>query len=272
MIGLIHLWRDSLPDFLKPREKTLAGQRTFERQNTVLKLGHAHLSILATRRCLLMDFSRIGRPVQLLDGRARNGIRECVVHISTIINAAHDLLERGELYQAFWFTQYISLVAISTLFVLLIQDSRISQPEQSLQTVAPEVNLQVLFEKAKICQRRLAALSPEGSQSHRHHRLLDRLRIRCEKDMMKTRKPASLRHSTTCVADSTGGLQGALSVQPFLNVAPLPNAGHQRSILETNPFSLNELNAGDGAMPVPPEARTEHLRRLFISIAPVHAI
>jgi hypothetical protein len=173
------------PEFLKPREKTLAGSRTFERQNTVLKLAEAHLRILATRRCLLTDFSRLGRTVapQRRDPRALRPVEECVAGITTIISAAYELMQKSALYQAFWFTQYIALVAISTLYVFLIQGARNALPAPT------EIfhNVEIYFEKAKQCQRHLAAIAPAGSQARRHHKLLDHLKARVEKDLLKTR-------------------------------------------------------------------------------------
>ncbi|KAI1627955.1 hypothetical protein EDD37DRAFT_560252, partial [Exophiala viscosa] len=177
MLKALNRWRDSLPEFLKPRDKTLAGQRTFERQNTVLKFAHAHLRILITRRCLLADFNRLGRSApSIKDDRALKPIQECMTAVCTILNAVLDVREKGSLYQSFWFTPYVALVAISTLYVFIIQDSRSILP----QGLFPEIA--TYFEKAKFCQKILAALSPEGSQAHRHHRLLDRLRDRAEKD------------------------------------------------------------------------------------------
>jgi hypothetical protein len=197
MIGALDHWRDALPEFLKPREKTLAGPRTFERQNTVLKLAEAHLRILATRRCLLADFSRLGRTIAMesRDSRALKPIQECVGGISTIIGTTYDLMQKGSLYQAFWFTQYISLVAISTLYVFLIQGAwnALPAPTETLHDV------QVYFEKAKECQRRLAAIAPEGSQARRHHKLLDHLKARVDKNLLKTRRgemPGTLRQDT----------------------------------------------------------------------------
>jgi hypothetical protein len=177
MLQAITAWTDSLPDFLKPRNKTLAGQRTFERQNTVLKLGHSHLRILITRRCLLADFSRLGRRnPTVLDERARNPLQVCADAIATILNATDDLFQRDALYQSFWFTQYVALVAISTLYVFSIQSTRANIPED----VFPDIK--TVLEKAKICQRRLTELAPEGSQTRRHFRLLDRLRQRAERN------------------------------------------------------------------------------------------
>ncbi|KAH0844959.1 C6 transcription factor [Fonsecaea pedrosoi] len=184
-------WKDTLPDFLKPRTRTLAGQRTFERQNTVLKLAHAHLRILATRRCLLADFSRLGhRALSVLDERALNPIRECASAISTILNTTCDLIQRGALYQSFWFTQYIALVAVSTLYVFVIQSSRANIPPG----VFPEMN--VFFDMAMLCQDRLAEMSPEGSQARRHCHLLSRLRLRAEKDAARLRTSNDLNTST----------------------------------------------------------------------------
>ncbi|EXJ90432.1 hypothetical protein A1O1_03533 [Capronia coronata CBS 617.96] len=191
MLEALYSWRDGLPDFLKPREKTLVGQRTFERQNTILKLAYAHLRILVTRRCLLMDFSRLGRSSPTSeDDRALKPIQECASAICAILDTIYQLSHRGSMYQAFWFTHYVALVALSTLYVFMIQNSRSSIP----QGLFPDIDS--CFDKAKYCQAQLAALSPNGSQARRHYILLDRLRKRAEKDAGRLQRdghgPASM--------------------------------------------------------------------------------
>ena len=181
MLGALAGWKSLLPSFLTPREKTLSGHKMFERQNTVLKLGHAHLTILITRRCILNDCKHDGgQPPPVDEALAVQCEQECINGISTILTVTHDLLERGTLYQAFWFTQYIAIVAISTLYVLLIQDysSQLRRETGGRLTEA-------LFEWAKTVQAQISALAPKDSQSGRHFHLLDRLRIRCGKDMAR---------------------------------------------------------------------------------------
>lgn len=182
MLDAVSKWKDGLPDFLKPREKTLTGDRTFERQNTILKLAHAHLRILITRRCLLADLGRLGRRTPaILDDRALKPIQECANAVNTILTVMQDLMQLGNFYQAFWFTPYTSLVAISTLYVYIIQGSRANIPPLAV----PDATS--MFEKATFCQDRLAALAPEGSQANRHYHLLSRLRQRAEKDALRSK-------------------------------------------------------------------------------------
>ncbi|KAK7888287.1 hypothetical protein LTR67_009165 [Exophiala xenobiotica] len=202
MLYALDNWRASLPDFLKPRDKTLAGQRTFERQNTVLKLAYAHLRILATRRCLLADFGRLGRrapSVSAIDDRALKPIQECVAAVCTILDAVYELSERGTMYQGFWFQPYVTLVAISTLYVFVIQKSRSTLPAGLF------VQLDEYLAKARYCQELLAALSPEGSQARRHHDLLSRLRERAEKDALRTRRQENAKSAGAHGAAPRGG-------------------------------------------------------------------
>lgn len=194
MLNALDAWRDSLPEFLKPRDKTLTGQRTFERQNTTLKLAYAHLRILVTRRCLLADFSRLGRRGPLEGHRALKPIEECIASVYTILNTIPDLNERGTIYQAFWFQSYVALVAISTLYVFLIQRSRSRYLEQAFDRV------DIYLEKARYCQNFLAKLSPEGSQSRRHHELLNRLRDRAVKDVTMAKNSVTANGHTQAAA------------------------------------------------------------------------
>ncbi|KIW20307.1 hypothetical protein PV08_00882 [Exophiala spinifera] len=182
MLSALDAWRDSLPEFLKPRDKTLTGQRTFERQNTTLKLAYAHLRILVTRRCLLADFSHLGRRGPSEGHRALKPIEECIAAVCTILDTIPVLNEKGTIYQAFWFQSYVALVGISTLYVFLIQRSRSRYLEQAFDRV------DIYLDKARYCQDFLAKLAPEGSQSRRHHELLNRLRDRAVKDATRAKK------------------------------------------------------------------------------------
>lgn len=203
MLDAVSKWKDGLPDFLKPREKTLTGDRTFERQNTILKLAHAHLRILITRRCLLADLGRLGRRTPaILDDRALKPIQECANAVNTVLTVMQDLMQKGNFYQAFWFTPYTSLVAISTLYVYIIQGSRANIPPLAV----PDANS--MFEKATFCQDRLAALAPEGSQANRHYQLLSRLKQRAEKDALRSKWiQISGRDSAAAIAPSAHGEQ-----------------------------------------------------------------
>lgn len=187
MLDALNTWRDNLPNFLRSGRKTLTGERTFERQNTVLKLAHAHMQVLITRRCLLIDTSCLGRlalaQAQAQDLRTTRPIQDFVTGITTILDVASALVERGALYHCFWFTQYIALVAISTLYVFLIQGTRHALPE----SMESFIDVDAYFLKAKQCQSHLDGLAPPGSQANRHHHLLDQLRRKAERDIAKIR-------------------------------------------------------------------------------------
>lgn len=173
MLDALRVWTDGLPAFLKPRPVTLAGRRVFERQNTVIKLAAAHLSILVTRRCLLADFGQLGHKVPpCVDQRAIVAIEQCTCSLKSIIDTILELIRRRALFQAFWFTQYIGLVALSTLYVFKIQSSKGSLPEDTF------ADIDVYLEKAGAIQSHLATILPPDSPAHRHHVLLDRLRVK----------------------------------------------------------------------------------------------
>ncbi|EXJ80869.1 hypothetical protein A1O3_07155 [Capronia epimyces CBS 606.96] len=224
MLEAVYHWRQNLPDFLKPRDRTLAGQRTFERQNTVLKLAYAHLRILVTRRCLLMDFSQLGRSSSASeDGRAEKPIRECAAAIGTILHTTYELFQRGSMYQSFWVTHYVALVAISTLYVFMIQNSRSSIPAG----LFPDID--VFFDKAQYCQAQLAAMTPDGSQARRHYNLLDRLRKRAEKDAGRVQRAGDRTPSMGPPSLVTNIYQQALATP----VPPLAN-GHANADRRTS--------------------------------------
>ena len=264
MLEAMAEWKSSLPGFLTPREKTLAGHKMFERQNTVLKLGHAHLTILITRRCILNDFKHDGgQPPQVDETLAAQCEQQCVDGISTILTVTHDLLERGTLYQAFWFTQYIAVVAISTLYVLLIQNY-----SSQLRRDTDDRMAQALFERAKEVQVQISNLAPRDSQSGRHFHLLDRLRVRCGKDMARANYRKQKEDAST---ERPRDDQNSLNALRYPTIYP----ALARNGLLQSPRSISRqwdaegpppdnrsavLPSTDGGLPAPaPETRTDDL-------------
>ena len=173
-LQLLQAIEDELPPFLRPREKILTGTSTWERQNTVLKLALAHARILATRRCILVDKERLSRTDEQLKDMRAACVRKCLWSTCTIIDLAYEMMQQNGLYQAFWYTQYISLCAISTLFMHRIQQVR-SRFMKDLDGLG---NIEEHFNKAEEVQQYLAQIAPAGSQAQRHHDLLNHLRNR----------------------------------------------------------------------------------------------
>ena len=244
LLDALESWRQSLPNFLRPGNRTLTGERMFERQNTVVKLAHAHMRILITRRCLLSDTSRLGCLGHLADPQSppnpqtTRPIQECVAGITTVLDAATTLMERGALFHCFWFTQYITLVAASTLYIFLIQGTRQALPA----SMDSFLDVGSYFEKAKKCQRHLDSLAPPGSQAKRHYQLLDHLRCRVERDLVKVQRearpslisPAIVNHRTAqpgdgfpnvdhADADADSDPTGTGTGLPFAHSSPPPH-------------------------------------------------
>jgi hypothetical protein len=247
MLDVLEQWKTDLPDFLRPRDKTLAGQRTFERQNTVLKLAYCHLLILITRRCLSVNSSQLGHDISSrLDDRAVRPIEECKKGIDMTLNTIRHLIERGVLYQASWFTQYVALVAISTLYVYIIQQLKtVSQQGQSKEN-------ERLFFQASRCQAFLARLAPEGSQAYRHYRLLERLRKRAELSIARQR-PSGQHVQGISAQPSQTANDLSSSYVGAMKTATAPGAQAQPHHLQENPtpsFYSPSINV-DNFLPEP---------------------
>jgi hypothetical protein len=166
---------DGLPPFLKPRKETLVGSSIWERQNTVLKLALAHARILATRRILTDEYKHNTAMTGEWAEERSITIKICMDSVITIIDVAHELMQRDRLYEAFWYTQYIALCGISTLFMYEIQHSRSRLPAQELQSLT---RIGSYLQKSEDVQQYLARIAPPGSQAQRHHDLLNHLRNR----------------------------------------------------------------------------------------------
>lgn len=182
MLDAIARWQDNLPDFLRPRAKTMTGLRTFERQYNILKLGVYHVQILATRRCLLMDYkASFTRGTRPLDPRAQRSIQQCVIAFQMIIDTVCNLIDVGQCYGSFWSTRYIAIVALSTFYVFILQGARNSLPGK----LEAFLNIDEWFSKARQCHDHLATLPPPGTQAESHQVLLNHLKIKAEKSVMK---------------------------------------------------------------------------------------
>lgn len=223
MLDALADWEHALPEYLRPKRKIMTGQRTFERQNTILRLAVSHVRVLATRRCLLMDFSHANtNPFsQCQDERARRSVQECISAIMMILETTETLIEYGQCYGGFWSTQYIALVAISTLYVLFIQGARHALPAD----VKSFMNIEECMEKARRCHEHLAALPPPGSQAERHHVLLAHLRSKAEKSVLRCKMPkgsldtvqAQQQNLAGRPRDSPNGLQNTMSIAHLNN-------------------------------------------------------
>lgn len=124
---------------------------------------------------------------QSQDVRAKRSIRECISAIIMILDTTSALIEHGQCYGSFWSTQYVALVAISTLYVLLIQGVRHALPGD----MESFLNVDECFENARKCHDHLATLPPPGTQAERHHVLLAHLRTKVEKVLRRRRNQSS---------------------------------------------------------------------------------
>lgn len=184
MIQQIDSWEETLPSFLKPKAKTLTGLRGFERQNTILKLALAHVRILATRRCLLMDFRHQKQRFNPIQEDAGSGtIKYCLSAIMMTLDTVEALMDVGQCYGSFWSTQYIAVVAISTFYVFMIQGMRKTLPAQ----LESYLDIDETLSRTKRCHEHLATLPPPGSQAERHQILLGHLRAKVDKSLKKMR-------------------------------------------------------------------------------------
>ena len=140
------------------------------------------------RRCLLIDFKDDAAGITALRSHnvlAQRCVRECVAGISATLDTVEALIISGNCHSSFWSTQYIALVALSTLYVLILQGFRHTLPD----VIDSYLDVNVTLAKSKRCQDFLAALAPPGSQAKRHHLLLARLRSKVEKSVFRQERP-----------------------------------------------------------------------------------
>ncbi|KAH8657193.1 fungal-specific transcription factor domain-containing protein [Tricladium varicosporioides] len=195
MIHELEIWEANLPLFLKPSTQTLTGQRIFERQNSVMKLAHAHVRIMITRLFIVGNFASLGQQQgpNETNAAAHSHLASCLQATYTIIDTVDAFVSSNTLIRGFWFTQYISLCAISTLYIYVIHNH--INPSS---LISP--NGKNYFSIAEKCQQYLTSKAPKNSPNQRYLALLSQLRKKARRGFPRVEN--HLPESRTVAAES----------------------------------------------------------------------
>ncbi|KAK0883758.1 hypothetical protein LTR87_002498 [Friedmanniomyces endolithicus] len=157
------VWQKSLPVILSGVVHPSSLIPIFRRQTMVLRLAHAHATMLVTR------------PLLLVESVAAASLQSC---ISACLEGATETLQmlsgsRSEFttFSAFWFTQYVAFNAVSIAYVWLIQRKR-----GRLLEVRAALSDDVLLREAEAVQKHFAGAVEMNAPSLRYNVVLEELR------------------------------------------------------------------------------------------------
>jgi len=157
------VWQKSLPVILSGVVHPSSLIPIFRRQTMVLRLAHAHATMLVTR------------PLLLVESVAAASLQSC---ISACLEGATETLQmlsgsRSEFttFSAFWFTQYVAFNAVSIAYVWLIQRKR-----GRLLEVRAALSDDALLREAEAVQKHFAGAVEMNAPSLRYNVVLEELR------------------------------------------------------------------------------------------------
>lgn len=190
----LHEWRRELSRFLDA--DTVDASLlipAFQRQRNVLNLAYYHALILVYRPFLLSNFASLnsrkdrprGAPGTLEMDKNVADCLDAAMNITTIVN---ELCEAGQLYRAFWFTQYFAFCAVVVLYVYTIQQANTTNDKYRFQFMA-----------AERCQDQIAGMAVGGSLAQRYSVVLEELRIEAIKQTQRQQEVHNRAHINSIV-------------------------------------------------------------------------
>lgn len=163
----LHQWKEELPPILGTvRASSLIP--IFRRQQTVLKIAYAHAVMHVTRPFLLNNFSNLAKRPESNHAKLDGLVQECIDAANTVLHTVQSFVDDGLMFQAFWFTQYISFCAIMVSYIYVIQQYHV---QHSATTESD------LLERAERCQKHVQNSSRPNSAGERYAIILEELRL-----------------------------------------------------------------------------------------------
>lgn len=161
-------WHSQLPPFLKDVKPTSL-VRTLRRQSTALNIAHCH-AIMHLYRPLLLGGSNTPAGQQLESSFRRHGIDRCISAAHHALRLVDDMARQASIFDAYWWTHYVTFCALAVVYVWRLQKSRLSVNGN------PQTDQQ-LFELAERCHKHLAEATRANAPSRRYSVILEELRI-----------------------------------------------------------------------------------------------
>jgi hypothetical protein len=191
--GKVAEWQAELPAFLSGIVQPDSLVPGLRRQLTVLQLARYHVLIFITRPLLLRNYGEIWPECEA----------SCQHYLSLCLTAARDAIElilafvqEKQLFQSFWYSQYIAFNALSIIYLYLIQVQRGRISPVNLHFVASQdapfdspLDETTLYRLSETAQAHLADATARNAPPWRYSIILQGLRRELTKSY-----PSSLLH------------------------------------------------------------------------------
>ena len=170
-------WHAGLPPFISGAVQAGTLVPVFRRQLTVLRLAHYHATMFVTRPLLLRNYAKTLEDSYGLTYRSQ--LRNCVLAAKDATDLILSFVQDGQLFPAFWYSQYIAFNALSIIYIYVIQAVRRRIPSQILSAFEEQpfvIDDQTLFRLAESVQDHLAKATIRNAPAWKYSFILEGLR------------------------------------------------------------------------------------------------
>ncbi|TKA73305.1 hypothetical protein B0A55_08887 [Friedmanniomyces simplex] len=209
----LHGWKRSLPVILSGAVHPSNLIPIFRRQTMVLRLAHAHATMLVTRPLLL---------VESVDAVSLQPcISACLEAATTTLQMMSGTRSEVTTFSAFWFTQYVAFNAVSIAYVWLIQRKRSRFLEMKVALTDNEI-----LHEAEAVQKLFAGAVEMNAPSLRYNVVLEELRqellrLSAKSDPRKLSEREQQAVDSSSAARPQDELYGVISGEPATEAVPL---------------------------------------------------
>ncbi|EON62512.1 hypothetical protein W97_01735 [Coniosporium apollinis CBS 100218] len=204
-------WKTRLPPFLSGAIRPSSLIPILRRQSTVLTLAYAHAVMLVNRPLLLSNFSKPRRGGVTQSPLFQHGIELCVEAAQDVAHMVLQFVEEQQMFEAFWYTQYIAFNALSIIYLYIIQCHRHRTLSDSQTKI---LNL------AETCQQHLAEATRTNAPSLRYAIILEELRLEVHRQLDHVSPPQQAlgtnKDTTVAAAQEFNVPMGGSTFQPNL--------------------------------------------------------
>ncbi|CZR52429.1 uncharacterized protein PAC_02306 [Phialocephala subalpina] len=228
-------WQSKLPVLLSGAVKASSLIPVFRRQFTALKSFYLHAVMLVNRPLLLSSFSRRTRHGTPENPAYQQSIQKCVDAAKAVAGMVLQLVAENEKFKVYWFTQYITFMALSILYLYVIQ------AKGSLgQLCKSQTEILTLAEK---CQQHLAEATRSNAPGLRYSLILEELRQEVRRQVDNV-TDATMERNISGAASGSSDPQGPRPHTDFsILEGPSPNMNVFDDVLSTSgglgQFDLN---------------------------------
>jgi hypothetical protein len=190
----------------------------------VLRLAYAHAIMHANRPLLLSNLADLARRPNSKHQMLKSNIQLCVEEAKTVVDLVNSFVEDDMMFQAFWFTQYISFCAVAVLYIYTIQQYH----SRSLSSSTGQADLMAsnvddnFLDLAERCQHHLAEATRKSSPSKRYNIILEELRLEVHRQAQRGTRQLPVEMWHTAVGNTSLNEQSHVMASTYEDQGPNP--------------------------------------------------